>query len=141
MANRNTTSRSITVRVPLADYKRLMASGEPISPQVIAAIRLMLDDDQRPLPPALVQASKQPEPPPPAEVSKEGVSDILANMALGRLPDALMRDRRQAAVDLAKLHGWMVDRAQVRVINGPEDLSDDELNNLIEGIRRRLEER
>ncbi len=38
-------------------------------------------------------------------------------------------------------NGSMVDRAQVRVIHGPEDLSDEELDNLIEGIRRRLEER
>jgi hypothetical protein len=146
MSNRRTTSRSqmIHVRVPLADYRRLVASGEPLSSQVVAAIRMLLDADQWVVERAkLVERAQLPAPVANGrpEVGKQGISDTLAEIAFGLKPETLMRDRRQAAVDLARLHGWMVDRSQVRVITGPEDLSDEELDNLIGGIRRRIAER
>jgi predicted nucleic acid-binding OB-fold protein len=39
-------------------------------------------------------------------------------------------DKRAAAVDLAKLRGWLVERREVRKIKSFDDLSDEELNAL-----------
>lgn len=56
-------------------------------------------------------------------------------------------DRRQATVDLAKLHGLMIDRTSIRLVRSVTDLTDDELDALaaeglpqIEGTAEDVEE-
>ena len=44
-----------------------------------------------------------------------------------------LADKRAALMDLAKLCGYIVDRKDVRVIRSFKDLTDDELNALLEG--------
>lgn len=73
-------------------------------------------------------------------VSRERISRTLAEIAFcggrmnligagGKPVETLVSvtDIRLAAMDLAKLHGYIIERKQVRVIKSLEDLSDEEL--------------
>ena len=66
-------------------------------------------------------------------VTKDTISAALAKIAFAEPTDGgadLMRDRRQALMDLAKLHGHIIDRKDVRRVTRFEDLDDEELRAL-----------
>lgn len=77
------------------------------------------------------------------EISRERISNVLAGIAFcgGEMLAKNGRTRikvstkeiRNAAMDLARLHGFIIERRDVRVIRGIEDLSDDELIAIAKG--------
>lgn len=72
-------------------------------------------------------------------VTKERISLELAKIAFGQgefAEKAKITDRRQALMDLGKLHGYVIDRSNVRLVRSVTDLTDEELAALAaEGIK------
>lgn len=72
-------------------------------------------------------------------INKESISDELAKIAFA--DDGKMfklADKRQALMDLAKLHGLIVEKRQnMREITALEDLTDEELMKLMAEAQRR----
>ncbi len=64
------------------------------------------------------------------KVTKERISLELAKIAFGQgkyAQTARVTDQRQALMDLGKLHGYVIDRSNVRLVRSVTDLTDEEL--------------
>ena len=79
-------------------------------------------------------------------ITKERISRELQTIALASRADleawsaagviARVGDKRQALLDLAKLHGYVIEKRDVRVIKDVSDLTDDELAALEAAAKR-----
>lgn len=72
-------------------------------------------------------------------VTKERISSELARIAFGdeSLGSICIRDRRNALMDLARLHGYIVERKDVRIVRSIEDLSNEELAAIVASGERK----
>ena len=64
-------------------------------------------------------------------VTKERISAELASIAFAAAPEQVpVKDKRAALMDLAKLHGHIVEKRETRQVRDWSDLSEEELRSL-----------